>query len=500
MTHLESKRESVWQPWWGPVAVVALILIGYHKIFLGYNLFIHEDWIALSNHTFGNKFSNGWRPDKGLGLSNFYGDPGMWHPWSLLTFLERLSPTRMFAHNFSVIFLDSAAALSVYFFSRRMLPRMNVWIPALVSPIVVFCFDQPAYHYAGSFIAVLFGSVLLSWILFKYYQNPRWIHIFAAALLFWSMAFMGNLWALTQILMLGLVFSLSYRFYFKLAWGTLIRRFLTMYVPALFMVLLLGAYVFYSFGLEQLVTGYVREKSIRFPGLVLLPDYKQLIVYLCGFFPFEAIPINHDLAGFTFLPYRLNVSPVFIFVFLFFLSRKAENFWEFALKTLLAVFFIHGFLANGKLLPGYSALYSVISNQTSKLITMYDFVFALETVLIIYFLSLVTPKNVVVEHPWGRRLQVVIATGTVFCYSAVLAVCVISQAFPQQYLALTDRVIPALFPSHLEGYSRELLSSMLSYNARRFQELVTPQMTAFFVVTIIVVGVFLKDTWLRRAL
>ena len=42
--------------------------------------------VNIQLFVFGNSLGNGWRPDKGLGYSSFYGDSS-WHPWSFyLTF------------------------------------------------------------------------------------------------------------------------------------------------------------------------------------------------------------------------------------------------------------------------------------------------------------------------------------------------------------------------------------------------------------------------------
>ncbi len=493
-----SKPASFWQPWWGPVLVIVLVVIGYHKLLLGYNLFIHEDWIALSNHTFGNKLSNGWRPDKGLGISNFYGDPGMWHPWSLFSLWERLFSSRLAAHSSSVVIMDSLAALSVYFFSRRFIPGLNVWIAIVLSPVLIFCFGQPSEHYSRSFISLAAGMPLYVWLLFRYYQRPRWLHVLTAALLFWLVAFLGNLWSLTQLWMVGVVFTLGYRHYHKNGWGSQLKSFLFMHVLAVTAFLFLGAYIFYSFGLDQAVTGFVREKAVSFTPS-LWPDYKTLVVYLSGFVPFEVIPIQNDLAAMFFLPYRMNVTPVFIFVCLFFLSRKAQGFWEFTLKVLLTVFFIHGALFFGKLLPGYNAIYGFLANKTSKLLAMYDFVYSLETILIILFIWTVNARNVIVENRWGRRLQIIIAVVTVSGYLGMLALSLFSQILPQQFLMLADNTIPSLLPAKIGGYSKELLTAMLFYNSRRFQELITPAMIAFYIVTIAVAGVFIKDAWLKWA-
>jgi hypothetical protein len=274
-----------------------IVFVGYYKVFAGYNFYIHEDWVALSNHTSGNKDSNGWRPDKGLGISYFYGDPGMWHPWAFFSFLEKAAPSREWSHLFSVMVLDILAVLAVLFFVRRFFPQINLWLAAILAPLLVFCFDAPAQHYSRHFISLSVAIPMFLWLLYDYYERPKWLHIFLSALLVWAVAFFGNLWSMTQLLMLGFIFTLIYRVYFKTGWKKIAQQFFVLYGLSVPLVLFLGAWVFYSFGLDQAVVGYVREKTIPLGSLSFIPQLKPLISYLGGFFPFEGIPIDHNLAA-----------------------------------------------------------------------------------------------------------------------------------------------------------------------------------------------------------
>ena len=490
------KHNSLWLT---VCLTVLIVLIGYYKIFLGYNFFVHEDWVAVSNHTAGNKFSNGWRPDKGLGLSNFYGDPGMWHSWSLLTFWERVLPDRTLAYDSSVLILDIAVVVVWLLFIRRFFPKIDPWLAAILVPLSIFCFDACAQHYARAFISMAAGIPLCLWILFDYYRRPKWQHVYLMAFVWWAVAFSGNLWSLTQLLMIGFVFSVVYYVYHKDNAGRLAKLFLLMHALALPAVLLMGSWVFYSFGLDQMMVGYIREKSIPFEGLKFIPEFTPLISYLCGFIPFDAIPLNHDLAALNYLPYRLSVSVIFVFSFLFFLGRKAESFWEFAIKSLLIVHFVHGIFVYGKLVPAYAAVFQFLTRKTSTLFTMYLFVFSIQTLMIILFVSMVSPQNVLSINRFWRRLQVLIAVITATCYGAAIIVCMGAKLAPGFYFWITDHWIPAQLPDQVGGYSKELLSYMLSYNAHRYQELIRPQWFLFFVSSMVIAGVFIKERWLRFA-
>lgn len=482
------------------VLVAALIiLVGYHKVFLGYHFFDHEDWIAISGHSAGNKFSNGWRADKGIGLSYFYGDPGLWHPWSLLSFWERVMPNRTLAWTLSVIGLDFGTVLAWLLFIFRFFPSINRWLAVLIVPLMVFCFDAPASHYARSWISLTGAIPLQFWVLFHYYKNPRWVHVLGASLVWWSVAFTGNLWSLTQLLMLGFVFFLIFVRHLRMSWKIALKRFLWLHAVGLIIVLFLGAWVFYSFGLDQMVMGYVRERTFVLGELKWLAQPKPLLNYLFGFIPFMAFPINHEFAAFRFLPYHHGVSVIFIFVFFHYLGQKNRDLWLSVMVGLLCVFFIHSVLDLGKLLPAYSSLYTFISNKTSKLISMYGSVYSLEVLLILFFVASVTPQNVVTPHRFWRRLQVWVALLTVGLYLSALVIALLGLLAGEHYRSIFEQWLPSLIPSTFSGYSRELLTEVLRYNAQRYQSYIGIPLILFFVTSLFISVLFIKEGWLRWA-
>ncbi|MEK7790363.1 MAG: hypothetical protein AAB309_01910, partial [Deltaproteobacteria bacterium] len=52
--------------------IIAIILFGYHEIFLGANFFTFKDPIGMSDATYYTPL-NGWRPDIRFGISFFFG-------------------------------------------------------------------------------------------------------------------------------------------------------------------------------------------------------------------------------------------------------------------------------------------------------------------------------------------------------------------------------------------------------------------------------------------
>ena len=478
-------------------AITAIVLLGYWGAFAGGNFFIHENILMTSNYSHGNVDGIGWRPDKGLGISFFFGDPGLWHAWSLLTWWEKIAPSREFAYTASVIGLGLIAAIVQYLFIRRVNPRLGPLAATLLAPLIVFCSDQAGYHYLRLSISLLIGIPLMLMLLYDHYHQPRVTHVFLAALLFWFVAFFGNMWSLTQILTLGGAFTVLYLVYFKVPWRTLLARFATLYVFGGLLFLFLGAWIIYPMVLEQQIVGYVREKTITLDNISLLPDLRGLFRYLVGLLFVDLMPANHELAGAQkpFL-YTFNVSVVFPLVFLFFIFRRAEGFWEFALKTLLAVFVIHWGLMLSNLIPGYGAVFSYLSAKTSKLFTMYDFIFPLQVCLIGVYVGLIGKEKLIIVNRWGRWLQRGVALLLCGVFASLVAVSVVALVRPDALPATTGSLIGRFAPDHLLGYPRDYVAALAIYDVQRFQELIGWHTLAFYATSLLLVAPFVRDAWL----
>ena len=63
--------------------ILFLVFLNFYQVLIGGSFLVEEDAYTLFTHTQGNVEGNGWRTDKGLGSSFFFGDPGAYHAWSL---------------------------------------------------------------------------------------------------------------------------------------------------------------------------------------------------------------------------------------------------------------------------------------------------------------------------------------------------------------------------------------------------------------------------------
>ena len=479
------------------LGLTLIVLLGYHKVFLGADFFLYEDPLAISNYSFMTGLGNGWRPDKGFGVSLFFGDPGIWHPWSLFSWLERLAPSRVWAYNFSVVALSIGVAITMYFFIRKIAPSANRWSAVFLSPVVVFCSSQAGIYFLRHPITLFIGMLGWVMVLYGYYQRPKLIHFFIGGALFWAVLCFGNLWSVFQLLTLGFFFSVFYYIYFKGSLRKLTMDFFIISLVAMVTLVFLSLWLIYPLILEKMVLGYMREK-VRYLGgdLLALPNLKQVCLFLIGLFQVEWIPLNHNLGGFGFkpLPYNYNVFVAFPLVFIHTLFRRPEGFWEFTIKWLLIIFLIHTGLSFFS--PAYDNFYSYITYKTSKIISMYDSVIPFQVGLMALFLAKMDEKNIIITNRWGRWGQRLTAGLLAISLGGltIFAVCALSQ--PGWLPSLASKLIQAYVPGKIGSYPKELVHEVAVYNIQRFQELMRWHSLVFYVLSILLVVPFLKDQWL----
>ena len=73
-----------------PIIFLAILLLGNYGLFLGHTFFTDENVYTIFRFASENMKSSGWRPDLGLGISYFYGDPGTFHTWSLFRWWNQI--------------------------------------------------------------------------------------------------------------------------------------------------------------------------------------------------------------------------------------------------------------------------------------------------------------------------------------------------------------------------------------------------------------------------
>ena len=343
------------------IGIILIVLIGYFELFGGANVFVEEDPKTVFDYTHGNAMGNGWRPDKGLGISFFYGDPGLWHAWSIYTLWERIAPTPEVAFNFSIIFLLITAALSQYYFLKKIVPEIGV-LSLFIAPLIVFGPLQHEFYFQRHWITLSIGTPLLLLMLNDYFGNPRPIHFFQVAFLFWFVWFFGSFASFFQLIIVGMLFAVLYLIYHKPGVLRLTLKFLALFAWGGFWTFLLGAWIFYSVYMENSLVGYVRESVyVQESGLIQLKYLAGSIISLfhAGWLPGGLVATLFSAAGLPVISWT-NCSVIFPIVMIYFLFGKTKNFWEFILKWLIIILLLNELFRS--VFPIYGTLLQSIVN------------------------------------------------------------------------------------------------------------------------------------------
>src|SRR5882724_4907561 len=170
--------------------LIGLVLFGYYKIFFGADFFTEEDPATIYGYSHGNAVGNGWRPDKGFGVSFFFGDPGAFHAWSLFSLWEKLFSAPHRAYNISIVTLLIVAALSQYIFLVNLVPGIGS-VACLLAPLIVFGPLQYEFFFQRHWITLSIGTPLLLLLLVDFLRENKFVHFLAIGPLFWFVLFFG---------------------------------------------------------------------------------------------------------------------------------------------------------------------------------------------------------------------------------------------------------------------------------------------------------------------
>ena len=161
--------------------IYLIILFGliffFVPIFFGYNFFVEEDVFTLYDHTNGNISGNGWRSDKGLGTSFFFGDPGAYHAWSILTLINKLFPyNNYYFFNFSIIFFLFLGVFATSKFLYSINNKNSFLLTILLSFLVL---ANPMRHellFQRNWIASTFSLPILLFFTKVYIVSIKWTY------------------------------------------------------------------------------------------------------------------------------------------------------------------------------------------------------------------------------------------------------------------------------------------------------------------------------------
>ena len=485
--------------------IIVATLIGYHKLFLGYNLWFYVDQLVNSDWTYGTSLGNGWRPDKGFGISFFYADLATWHPWTIISFWERLVSSRVLAYNTVVVFQSIMSAIAMYCLLRRVDSRLSPVICSLIAPLIIFTVSMDSVHFNRHNVVILIAVPLLIIILYDYYKRPKYLHFFLAIILSWYVLFFCGFRPWSVIPSIGFVFTILYCIYYKDSWGKIFSKFILIFCVAAIGTFLLGFWEIYTVLIEKNLIEYVREKIYPSGALSIIPDFKALVIYFLQLFQFYTIPTDVTFPGLGWRPFYFswNVVPFFPLLLIFFLFRRSATFWEFSLKWLLLVFYVSVAMMQ---IPAFetirtsinSALKSRFGDFILPLIAFYGFswfvfVKPFQLGLVGIFLSKIIENQCEIKNSWGKKIQILVAyvlfvsfiLWTVFCFFAIL--------LPGFLPNILSYVAERFGPERFGGFSKEYLVYGIEINTKILQSVMHWHSLVYYLLTALLMFFFMRS-------
>lgn len=482
------------------IIIITIILCGYNALIFGGHCYLYQDPDEISYYSYKNTTGNGWWPDRGFGISAFFGDPGKWHPWSPFVLWEKMFSSRGLAYGSSIVILDVLAAVSLYFFMIRIIPGLGNIPACMLSVMIVFGSGQAPSSFNRIWISLATATPLLLMLLYNYYKRPRILHLFLAALLFFFTIFFGNIWALTSLMSLGLTFSAVYLLYFKERFWKFLSKFISIYAAGGLGALFLGCWIFYSILVDYgAAGGYMREKMSVFPHAInLVPDIKNVAMYIGSIFQIEWLPVNLRMIGawpHGFLQ-GFNISAVFPLVFIFFLFRRSANFWEHAFKVLLVIFYIFQAVI---LMPTAGKIYNYLCWSSKTFITIYGFenIAPLQILLIGMFIYELKRRGSGIGSDRARMAQRLIAAPLFLLYSGIAIFCLFALLAPAVLPNAAIEMIGRFSAGRIGASLKEVISYVVSNNISLAQQAMGWHSFVFFSLTAFLVSLFFRDGWLK---
>ena len=473
--------------------IVGTILLGYHGIFSGADFFLHQDIDMLSKTTYVSSMG-GWMADRGFGISFFYNDTSS-HPWAMLALWEKVVPYPKLAFTTSVVLLCCLAGIALYFFLRSVSPKMGRWV-WLLSPLIVFTPHQSGIH----FLRIISGLVcipLLLIVLYSYYNRPKLQHFFYFALIVWFVLLFGTFAAFYTLLSVGFFFTATIYFYFREPLKKFVPRFSLLFILGTGVATLLSFWIYYGIFLEMSLVGYAREKVITIPQeLLFMPNINRIVTLLIGFLQIEWLSHEFVIPGRLSILYSSsNIVVLFPLLFVFFLFRRAGSFWEFSLKVLVVVFWMHIILTS---FPAYNYFYNLAQHKSMKLINVFDLTgaFIAQIGLIAIFLSEIKKEDLRVRQLWGHVLQKGIALLLFMFYVGLAVFCVFSFFIPNLLPTVMRLGVEIFCPNMIGTFSRDFLATYASDLMYVIQSSMHWYSLIFFSLSAVLVLLFVRYKWI----
>jgi hypothetical protein len=477
------------------LAVILVILIAaYHRLFSGATFLTDDDPVALWAHGYGNAVGNGWRPDKGLGLSFFFGDPGAFHPWSLWSLWERLFTTPYRAFDISILLLLWAAALAQYVFLLRIVPRLQPTVAAVLATLVVLGPLQSEFFFQRHWITLSIGTPLILMLLERHFSAAKGANYVLFAVLVFGTLFLGSVASLEQLLFVGAAFTFCYSAYYRQL--APFRHFLGLAIVGGVVAAILGAWTLYPIALEMNLGEYVRDPQYVGSEMVWRLDPLGLVgftksLFLVSWFPnvpFAFPPWFAPTLSWT------NVSIIFPLILVVVLFLRPSGFWHWTLARLLIGFLVHELLF--EVVAPYQQLWGKLINlyPLGKFQPAYH-------IFEIGLLALLLERCVEAKEPTlskiGSRCYAFIGSSLLTFYTLVGTTVVIIAAFGPSIETTFKSALDKILPNTIARYTKPFLLETLGFNFQLVSEVSWRLALCFFVSGVVLLAVMLRSSCRR---
>ena len=456
------------------VILLAIILLGNFNLFSGGSFFADADHGIVYLFNSLNENSNGWRPDAGMGVNQFYADPGAAHVWSLYRWWNHLFADNILAFNLTILILMWAISTAMYCFLKKAVPRLGT-IP-LISLALLIPFGSLRYefiflrHHAMMMVA----GPLISILLYDFLKKPKTTHYFQYAFILFLTLFLGSSISLLLVLLFSVLFFLVYFLFHKIhvnpgpSLNIWIRYFFLNSFSGI-CILTLGAWIFYSIFLESLSIQYVRDPDYNPQKILVSPTLSFLANRIFEYLQAGVFHPNSTLFGIQQVLESGGWSmvspffPVFLFILILF---KPENFWEFAAKFIVIGLFLYQELV--KWAPGVLFLIHSVFNLYPP-VKIHPFI----QIYQVLFLGLLISKYSLADSSKvlpGKNVTKVLALFLSMMYAALFLLTVGIHFAPERMETITANLFNSISPGINSETIKTMVPTLISENIRLFNE------------------------------
>ena len=214
MDKLPTKNETLTNWIYIPVLFLIIVLLGNYEIFLGHSFFVNEPNHSIFRYFAENMKSSGWRPDMGLGMTFFFGDPGTFHVWAPFRWWGHLFPSPLLAFNIAILIILWASCLSLHTLLKTAVPNLNQMVTFSLACLIAF----GSMRHGTFFFQSYWGTFpilipIISLLIYSFSKKPTIKHYFLYTLTLTLSLVLGSVLNLLSCVIYSAAFFIAIIFF-----------------------------------------------------------------------------------------------------------------------------------------------------------------------------------------------------------------------------------------------------------------------------------------------